>query len=121
MSPADLLAYLIGWNNQVLTRHQRRGEGLPDELHAPGTKCNEFGVLAQHYYTEHETDSWGQSRSQPHEAKNAFTELIHGYSDAEPYSQPWYGKWTIGRLILLNISSPYASARRRIRAWLRTL
>lgn len=38
MSPADLLAYLVGWNQQVLTWHQRRAEGLPDELPATGIK-----------------------------------------------------------------------------------
>ncbi len=36
MSPADLVAYLVGWNQQVLIWHRRRAEGLPDEFPAPG-------------------------------------------------------------------------------------
>lgn len=35
MSPADLVAYLVGWNQQVLTWHRRRAAGLPDEFPAP--------------------------------------------------------------------------------------
>ncbi|WP_353959734.1 ClbS/DfsB family four-helix bundle protein [Corynebacterium atrinae] len=27
-------------------------------------------------------------------------------------AQPWYGKWTMGRMISFNTSSPYADARR---------
>ncbi|MFE3838233.1 ClbS/DfsB family four-helix bundle protein [Pseudogemmobacter sonorensis] len=34
-------------------------------------------------------------------------------------SQPWYGKWTKGRMIQFNSTSPYANARGRIRKWLR--
>ncbi|WAP50450.1 ClbS/DfsB family four-helix bundle protein [Arthrobacter sp. ATA002] len=120
MSPADLLAYLIGWNQQVLTWHRRRTEGLPDELPAPGIKWNELGVLAQRYYAEHENESWDQLRAQLRRAKNAITDLIHGYSDIELYGQPWYGKWTMGRMISFNTSSPYTNSRGRIRAWLRT-
>ena len=121
MSPADLLAYLIGWNQQVLTWHRRRADGLPDELPAPGIKWNELGLLAQRYYVEYETESWDELRARLREAKDAVTELIHGYSDAELYGQPWYGKWTMGRMISFNTSSPYTNARGRIRAWLRTL
>lgn len=120
MSPADLLAYLIGWNQQVLTWHKRRAEGLPDELPAPGIKWNELGLLAQNYYAGHKNDSWDQLRSQLYDAKKAIIDLIQGYSDVELYGQPWYGKWTMGRMISFNTSSPYTNARGRIRAWLRS-
>ncbi|WP_080792276.1 ClbS/DfsB family four-helix bundle protein [Corynebacterium pacaense] len=120
MSPADLLAYLIGWNQQVLTWHRRRAEGLPDELPAPGIKWNELGVLAQCYYAEHEAETWDELRAQLRDAKDSIVDLIEGYSDAELYGQPWYGKWMMGRMISFNTSSPYTNARGRIRAWLRT-
>ncbi|KAB1663578.1 ClbS/DfsB family four-helix bundle protein [Pseudoclavibacter sp. CFCC 13611] len=121
MSPADLVAYLIGWNQQVLTWHRRRAAGLPDEFPAPGIKWNELGSLAQRYYAAHADDSWEQLRTQLRDAKSAIIELIDGYSDADLYGRPWYGKWTMGRMISFNTSSPYANARGRIRAWLRTL
>lgn len=121
MSPADLVAYLIGWNQQVLTWHRRRAEGLPDEFPAPDINWNELGLLAQRYYAEHETDTWESLRTQLVEAKNQIITLIKGYSNDELYGEPWYGKWTMGRMISFNTSSPYSNARGRIRAWLRTL
>ncbi|ROR72346.1 ClbS/DfsB family four-helix bundle protein [Bogoriella caseilytica] len=120
MSPADLLAYLIGWNRQVLIWHQRRAGGLPDELPAPGLAWNELGLLAQRFYGDHADDGWEELRLQFREAKDDVVALVEGYSDDELYGAPWYGKWTMGRMISFNTSSPYANARRRLRAWLRT-
>ena len=120
MSPADLVAYLIGWNEQVLTWHQRRAAGLPDELPAPGITWNELGLLAQRYHSEHEGDSWTSLRAQLNDTKRKIIELIQSYSNEDLYGPPWYGKWTMGRLISLNTSSPYSNSRGRIRAWLRT-
>jgi hypothetical protein len=120
MSPADLVAYLVGWNRQVLTWHRRRQEGLPDEFPAEGIKWNELGVLAGRYYREYESVTWDDLRSQLCEAKDGIVELISQYDDDELYGRPWYGKWTMGRMISFNTSSPYANARARIRKWLRT-
>lgn len=119
MSPADLVAYLIGWNRQVLTWHERRRQGLPDELPASGIAWNRLGALAQRYYAEHEGDSWGDLRRQLSEANADIVSLVDGYSDADLYGEPWYRTWTMGRMISFNTSSPYANARTRIRSWLR--
>lgn len=121
MSPADLVAYLIGWNEQVLTWHQRRAAGLPDEFPAQGIKWNELGLLAQRYYAEHQDESWASLRLRLADAKRKIMELVEGYSDEELYGSPWYGKWTMGRMISLNTLSPYTNARNRIRRWLRAL
>lgn len=121
ISPADLVAYLIGWNEQVLTWHRRRAAGLPDEFPAPGIKWNELGLLAQRYYAEHQDNSWAGLRAQLTEAKKKIVDLVDSCSDEELYGSPWYGKWTLGRMISLNTSSPYRNARNRIRSWLRTL
>lgn len=119
MSPADLVAYLIGWNEQVLTWHARRDAGLPDELPAPGIKWNELGLLAQRYYAEFAELSWCERRARLQKARDALVTLIESKTDEELYGEPWYGKWTMGRMISLNTSSPYANARRRIRMGLR--
>ena len=121
MSPADLVAYLIGWNQQVLVWHHRRAVGLPDEFPASGIRWNELGLLAQRFYFVHRDDGWNSLRTQLSDAKNQIVDLIQGCSDEELYGEPWYGSWTMGRMISLNTSSPYTNARGRIRAWLRTL
>jgi len=93
VSPVDLVAYLVGGNEQ--------------------------GLLAQQYYGEHEAESWESLRAQLAEAKGRLVALVEGHSDEDLYGRPWYRAWTMGRMISLNTSSPYASARGRIRAWLR--
>lgn len=121
MSPSDLVAYLIGWNEQVLTWHRRRLAGLPDEFPAEGISWNELGLLAQRYYAEHRDESWPELRDRLAGAKARIVSLVEGHSDEELYGEPWYGTWTMGRMISFNTSSPYTNARGRIRAWLRTL
>lgn len=119
MSPADLLAYLIGWNEQVLTWHERRAAGLPDELPAAGFGWNDLGALAQHFSRDHENASWGELRARLDDAEQRIEALVLSRSDQELYGAPWYRTWTMGRMISLNTSSPYRNARGRIRRWLR--
>lgn len=121
MSPADLVAYLIGWNRQVLIWHRRRTDGLPDEFPAAGFTWNQLGLLAQHFYDEHRHASWESLRAQLNAVKDQIVALVHDSSDEELYGATWYGKWTLGRMISLNTSSPYANARNRLRSWLRTI
>ena len=44
-------------------------------------------------------------------------DFISGRPDEYLYGAPWYGKHTMGRMIQLNTSSPYANARTRLRKW----
>lgn len=46
---------------------------------------------------------------------------LAGHTSEARYGSSWYRKWTMGRMISLNASSPYANARTRIRTWLRML
>lgn len=119
ISPADLVAYLVGWNRQVLLWHGRREEGLPDEFPASGFSWNQLGDLAQHYYAEHASDPWDDLRAQLDDAHRSILELIELHSDEELYGAAWYRTWTMGRMISLNTASPYTNARTRIRTWLR--
>lgn len=119
MSPADLVAYLVGWNELVLDWHRQRAEGVEPEFPAPGYRWNQLGELAQKFYRDGEELSWEQLLERFRLAKEAIVVLIEGKSDEELYDAPWYGTYTAGRMIQFNTSSPYANARRRIRAWLR--
>lgn len=121
ISPADLVAYLIGWNEQVLVWNERRAAGLPDEFPAPGAAWNGLGSLALRFYREHEHESWDDLRARLDDAERRIVELVRDRSEEELYGAPWYRRWTLGRMISLNTSSPYANARSRLRRWLRTL
>ncbi|MGL6020992.1 MAG: ClbS/DfsB family four-helix bundle protein, partial [Gibbsiella quercinecans] len=48
--------------------------------------------------------------------KRQIIALIDGFSDEALYGQPWYGKWTRGRMIQFNTASPYKNASGRLNA-----
>lgn len=119
MSPADLVAYLIGWNELVLKWLDRDDRGEQVDFPETGFKWNELGQLARKFYDDHQSLDWNDLLARLSEAKARLVEAIAARSDNELYGQPWYGKWTKGRMIQFNTSSPYANARGRIRKWLK--
>ncbi|MEM9179424.1 MAG: ClbS/DfsB family four-helix bundle protein [Pseudomonadota bacterium] len=121
MSPANLVAYLIGWNRLALKWLIRDDRGETVTFPETGFKWTELGALAQRFYADHADLSWGASLAELQAAKADLVAALAARSDAELYGQPWHGKHTKGRMIQLNTSSPYKNARTRIRAWLRTI
>lgn len=119
MSPSDLVAYLIGWNELVLKWLSRDDQGLPVDFPETGFAWNQLGQLAQKFYRDHDDLDWPALLDRLSRAKSDLIAMVTARSDAELYGQPWYGKWTKGRMIQFNSSSPYTNARGRIRKWLR--
>lgn len=119
MSPADLVAYLIGWNELVLRWHRQRDAGREPSLPAEGFAWNQLGQLAHRFYADCSTLSWEELLIRFERANHDIVALIRRLSDRDLYGANWYGTYTAGRMIQLNTSSPYANARRRLRAWLR--
>ena len=119
MSPADLVAYLVGWNDLVLSWLDRDDRGEAVDFPAPGFAWNELGRLAQNFYAEHAAADWPALLARLRTAEAALVATIAARTDAELYGRGWYGKWTKGRMIQFNSASPYANARTRIRRWLR--
>lgn len=119
MSPADLVAYLIGWNELVLKWLDRDDRGEQVDFPETGFKWNELGQLARKFYDDHQSLDWNDLLARLSEARARLVEAIAARADNELYGQPWYGKWTKGRMIQFNTSSPYANARGRIRKWLK--
>lgn len=93
MSPSGLLSYLIGWN--------------------------QLGPLARKFYEDYRSLSYSQLLARLTRAKSLIVENISDRQNDELYGVAWYGKWTKGRMIQLNTSSPYTNARGRIRKWLK--
>lgn len=119
MSPADLVAYLIGWNELVLKWLDQDDRGAVVEFPESGFKWNQLGCLAQKFYADYQHLDWNELLSRLTAANAQLVETISSRPDAELYGRPWYGKWTKGRMIQFNSSSPYANARTRIRKWLK--
>lgn len=120
MSPADLVSYLVGWNELVLKWFDQDDRGVKVDFPETGFKWNQLGLLAQKFYEDHHLLSYPQLLSRLSKAKHRLVETISRRSNDELYGAPWYDKWTKGRMIQFNTSSPYANARGRIPKWLKT-
>ncbi|NVE00601.1 ClbS/DfsB family four-helix bundle protein [Massilia sp. BJB1822] len=118
MSVADLVSYLIGWNELVLKWCERKSQGKPVDFPETGYKWNELGRLAQKFYADYSTLDYPALLQQFADVKARITALVESETDATLYGESWYEKYPKGRMIQFNTSSPYANARARLRKWL---
>lgn len=117
MSVHDLVGYLLGWNELVLKWHDRQRAGLSVDFPETGYQWNELGRLAAKFYADYSDLPWPALLERLRATKERIFVLVERSSDAELYGMPWYEKYTMGRMIQLNTSSPYANARGRLRKW----
>lgn len=121
MSVHDLVAYLLGWNQLVLKWHRGRKAGEAVDFPETGYKWNELGQLAQKFYSDHATLPFPDLLAELDRAKSDIVTIIETENDTSLYGRPWYEKWTLGRMIQFNTSSPYANARARLMKWRKAL
>lgn len=119
MSVVNLAAYLVGWNELVLKWLDRDMAGEPVDFPETGFKWNELGRLAQKFYRDYEGVPYTELIERLVGAKARIVELIEARSNDDLYDRSWYEKWTMGRMIQFNTSSPYANARGRLRKWMK--
>lgn len=117
MSVANLVAYLIGWNLLVLKWCDAKARGLPVDFPETGYKWNELGNLAQKFYIDHASADYPGALRQLAQVHARIVAMVERETDATLYGAPWYEKYTQGRMIQFNTSSPYANARARVRKW----
>ena len=120
MSANNLVSYLIGWNELVLKWLDRDAKGKDIEFPEVGYKWNELGALTQKFYEDYSSYSFEENRKKLTAIKDQLVSEISKRTDEELYGSPWNGKWTKGRMIQFNSSSPYENARSRIRKWLKS-
>lgn len=119
VSPADVVAYLIGWGKLVLKWHDRKSKNLAVDFPETGFKWTELGLLAQKFHQDYKDTSYDDLLSQLDDVVEQITSLIQNLSNHDLYKIPWYGKWTLGRMIQLNTSSPYLSNHTKIKRWMK--
>ncbi|MDF2403332.1 ClbS/DfsB family four-helix bundle protein [Aeromonas sp. 5HA1] len=119
MSVANLVAYLIGWNELVIKWIERDAAGLPVDFPETGFKWNELGRLAQKFYRDYEVLAYPVLLARLMAARARIVELIVTRSDDELYGRPWYEQWPLGRMIQFNTASLYHNANGRLRKWLK--
>lgn len=117
MSVCNLVAYLLGWNKLVIKWITYDEEGKPVDFPETGYKWNQLGLLAQKFYRDYSDLDLCSLRNQLQDAKNEIVESINKRTDDDLYGKTWNGKWTMGRMISFNTSSPYSNACGRLRKW----
>ena len=117
MSINNLLAYLVGWGTLVLKWNENKSNGIDVDFPETGFKWNQLGQLAQKFYSDYEDLNFNQLKLELESTTNSILVLIESKSNHELYETTWYEKWTLGRMIQLNTSSPFKNAKDRIRKW----
>lgn len=117
MSVRDLVSYLLGWNALVVKWITSDAKGLPVDFPETGYKWNQLSLLAQKFYSDYRELSYELLVVELQAVKNEVVKLIDERTDDVLYGRSWYTKWTMGRMISFNTSSPYANANGRLRKW----
>lgn len=117
MSVSDLVAYLLGWNKLVVKWITSDAKGQPVDFPETGYKWNQLGLLAQKFYRDYKELNYQSLINDLQSAKDEIVKLIDERTHEELYGKPWYDKWTMGRMISFNTSSPYANAQGRLKKW----
>lgn len=121
MSMNNLVAYLIGWGELVLKWNRKTDNNELCDFPETGYKWNELGKLAQKFYKDYEGKDYVGLLKRLEQTVNEILLMIDKKTDEELYRVDWYGKWTQGRMIQFNTSSPYKNATGRIRKWKKML
>ena len=117
MSVSDLVSYLIGWGELILKWNLKKESKKNVDFPETGYKWNELGKLAQKFYSDYESLQYSELLNRLDQTIKKIQELIENNTNEELYEKPWYNKWTKGKMIQLNTSSPYKNARSRVRKW----
>ena len=117
MSINNLVAYLVGWGQLVLKWNDKKSKGLEVDFPETGFKWNELGLLAQKFYKDYEKDDFKTLNKKLDKTTNEIFKVIESKTNKELYKIAWYDKWTLGKMIQLNTSSPFKNAKDRIRKW----
>lgn len=120
MSINDLVAYLVGWGQLVLKWNNKKSKGLEVDFPETGYKWNDLGRLAQKFYKDYEKDDFKTLNSKLDKTTIEILKLVENKTNNELFETVWYGKWTLGKMIQLNTSSPFKNAKDRIRKWKKT-
>lgn len=117
MSIHNLVAYLLGWGQLVLKWNDKKNKGLAVDFPETGFKWNELGQLAQKFYKDYEDLDFTKLCKELDKTIHQILKIIESKTNKELYETPWYDKWTLGKMIQLNTSSPFKNAKDRIRRW----
>jgi len=115
ISVSDTIAYLIGWGKLVLKWYEKKSKGLAVNFPETGYKWNELGKLAQSFHLEYREWNYEMLLEEFKKTIAHILALIESLNDQKLYGEPWYEKYTLGKMIQFNTSSPMLNMRKKVR------
>ncbi|MBF4280444.1 DfsB family protein, partial [Vibrio anguillarum] len=111
----DTVAYLVGWGKLVLKWHSLKSQGLPVDFPDTGYKWNQLGLLAVSFHDQYSDWKYEDLLKELDLTINELIYLVSSLDNEELYETTWYEKWTLGRMIQFNTSSPMKNMRTKVR------
>ncbi|MCR9421027.1 ClbS/DfsB family four-helix bundle protein [Vibrio sp. RM-69-4] len=115
ISICDTVAYLVGWGKLVLKWHSLKSQGLPVDFPDTGYKWNQLGLLAVSFHDQYSDWKYEDLLKELDLTINELIYLVSRLDNEELYETAWYEKWTLGRMIQFNTSSPMKNMRTKVR------
>lgn len=115
ISVCDTLAYLIGWGKLVLKWYDLKSKKMDVDFPESGYKWNELGQLASHFHAQYHDWSYDDLLVEFQSTTENVLKLVKSLSNDELYTEQWYEKHTLGRMIQFNTSSPMKNVRTKVR------
>lgn len=125
-SPAENLAYQVGWTTLILKWEKDEEEGLEVKTPTDNFKWNQLGELYQCFNENYAHLSIRELKNILEENIDSIYEMIDSMSDEElfePHMRKWADDatkkavWEVYKFIHINTVAPFSSFRTKIRKW----
>ena len=115
ISVSDTVSYLIGWGKLVLKWHDLKSKNQSVDFPETGYKWNELGKLAQHFHSEYHDWSYDNLIKEFTATTDRILVLVESLDNKKLYGETWFEKYTLGKMIQFNTSSPMVNMRGKVR------
>ena len=123
-SPAQMIAYQLGWMNLILLWEEKNKKGKTVITPSENYKWNNLGGLYESFYKEYENYSMKKLTEEFNVTVKKIINLIENYTETELFEQnqrQWSSStpsnWPIWKWIHINTVAPFKTFRTKIRKW----
>jgi hypothetical protein len=115
ISVSDTVSYLIGWGQLVLKWYDLKSKNQHVDFPEVGYKWNELGKLAQYFHSKYHDWSYDKLINEFTLTINSILVLVDSLDNKKLYGETWFEKYTLGKMIQFNTSSPMVNMRGKVR------
>ena len=123
-TPAQMLAYIIGWMQLLISWEEKEAKGEVVHTPAPNYNWDNLNLLYEKFYQDYEEYTLEELKEMFRDAENKIIDIVKNLDDTtlfQPGIRAWAkstsGNWPISKWIHNNTVASYKSFRTRIRRW----